>query len=188
MLNVYKHLQALIILAVFLVSSTSYSERPQHVLNTTQEEIAKTTTTSQATLSYKEWKQKKVTEIENRIQTLREKLSDKTLRKVGSASGDPNLKLPQHEVEAGLQSQLQQQLEREMLILSMSQDLTISDYFVGYLTKQTSLDVAIREVSARMTPDEVADLMVAFAEHFFQSRPMSEKKKNLEGQNLKFSK
>lgn len=126
--------------------------------------------------SYNEWKKSKVAEIENKIKTLRERISNQSVRKIGS-SKDPNMALSKTEFEGGLSSELQSQLEREMLSLSMSHDLTISDYFVGYLTKQTSLEVAIRDVSARMTPGEVADLMVAFAEHFFQARSMGAKSK-----------
>lgn len=126
--------------------------------------------------SYNEWKKSKIAEIENKIKTLRERISNQSVRHIGS-SKDPNMALSKTEFEGGLNSELQGQLEREMLSLSMSHDLTISDYFVGYLTKQTSLEVAIRDVSARMTPDEVADLMVAFAEHFFQARSTGVKSK-----------
>lgn len=127
--------------------------------------------------SYNEWKKSKIAEIENKIKTLRERISNQGVRHIGSSSKDPNMALSKTEFEGGLSSELQSQLEREMLSLSMSHDLTISDYFVGYLTKQTSLEVAIRDVSARMTPDEVADLMVAFAEHFFQARSVGAKSK-----------
>ncbi len=126
--------------------------------------------------SYNEWKKAKISEIENKIKTLRERISNQSVRHIGS-SKDPNMALSKTEFESGLGSELQGQLEREILSLSMSHDLTISDYFVGYLTKQTSLEVAIRDVSARMTPDEVADLMVAFAEHFFQARSVGPKSK-----------
>ncbi len=57
------------------------------------------------------------------------------------------------------------------LSLSVAQELSISDYFVGYLTKQGSLEGAIKEVAARLTPEEVAELMSAYAQHFFQTRP-----------------
>lgn len=128
--------------------------------------------------SYHEWKRAKISDIENKIKSLKDKINSHNLRNIGSAKGqDPNL--AKTEFESGLSADLQKQLEQEMLSLSMSRDLTISDYFVGYLTKQTSLELSIREVSARMTPAEVAELMVAFAEHFFQTRPAQAVKSKL---------
>ena len=77
---------------------------------------------------------------------------------------DPNSQIKNTGTEAGLSKEL----EREILTLSVTQDLSISDYFVGYLTRQTSLDAAIKDVAIKLTPDEVAELMAAYAENFFQ--------------------
>jgi DNA-directed RNA polymerase specialized sigma54-like protein len=65
--------------------------------------------------------------------------------------------------EAGLQENLQDQLDQELLNLSVTRDLSISDYFVGYLNKQPSLERAIEEVSVRLTAEEVEELMQALA-------------------------
>lgn len=110
--------------------------------------------------SYREWKVSKIHEIEDKIRDLKAKTKD------------PNLVFKKGP-EAGLSAELQSELEQEMLNLSISQDLTISDYFVGYLTKQGSLDAAVKNVAGRLTSDEVAELMLAYAGHFFQSRPTS---------------
>lgn len=165
----------LLVAMIGLISTQAYSH---NLAESTPPPVAAVATPAPASniKSYNEWKKSKITEIENKIKALREKISNQSVRKIGS-SKDPNMALSKTEFEGGLSSELQSQLEREMLSLSMSHDLTISDYFVGYLTKQTSLEVAIRDVSARMTPDEVADLMVAFAEHFFQARSMGAKSK-----------
>ena len=74
--------------------------------------------------SYNEWKKSKISEIENKIKTLRERISNQSVRHIGS-SKDPNMALSKTEFEGGLSTELQGQLEREMLSLSMSQDLTI---------------------------------------------------------------
>ena len=160
----------LLILACGLMAPTVFA----HAASETT--VVPITAPSSNIKSYNEWKKSKIAEIENKIKTLRERISNQSVRHIGS-SKDPNMALAKTEFEGGLSTELQNQLEREMLSLSMSHDLTISDYFVGYLTKQTSLEVAIRDVSARMTPDEVADLMVAFAEHFFQARSVGLKSK-----------
>lgn len=104
--------------------------------------------------SYHEWKDAKIHLSESRI---------KTLKKISS---DPNLKIKSNS-EAGLSEELAQ----EILNLSISRDLTISDYFVGYLTQQSSLNTAVKDVAGRLSQEEVAELMMAYAEHFFQTRP-----------------
>lgn len=125
------------------------------------------------TKSYLEWKSSKISEIENRVKSLREKMASQTVARPLN-SKDPNL-VNKSKTEAGLRADMQDQLDQELLNLSISHDLSISDYFVGYLTKQPSLDSAIKDVSGRLTAEEVAELMEAFAQYFFQSRPSGSK-------------
>ena len=125
------------------------------------------------TKSYLEWKNSKISEIENRVKSLREKIVSTSVSRTAS-SKDPNL-VNKSKTEAGLRADMQDQLDQEILNLSISRDLSISDYFVGYLTKQPSLDLAIKDVSGRLTAEEVAELMEAFAQYFFQSRPSGAK-------------
>ena len=51
----------------------------------------------------------------------------------------------------------------------MAKDLTVADYFAGYLTKQRDQSLAIKEVSGRLSPDEVAELMTIYANSVFGS-------------------
>lgn len=104
-------------------------------------------------LSYREWKKMKIQESEKKVKEIKNKIES-----------DPNLK-SSNKTEAGLN----RDLENEILNLSITNDLTISDYFVGYLSKQPSLNSAIREVSVKLSSDEVAELMTAYAENFFQN-------------------
>jgi uncharacterized protein YbcC (UPF0753/DUF2309 family) len=131
------------------------------------------TVASTSTKSYLEWKSSKILEIENRVKSLRKKMVSQAVARPLS-SKDPNL-LNKLKTEAGLRTDLQDQLDQELLNLSISQDLSISDYFVGYLTKQPSLDSAIKDVSGRLTAEEVAELMEAFAHYFFQTRSSGSK-------------
>lgn len=119
-------------------------------------------------LSYKEWKNSKIQTIESRIRQL-EGQSQPTHR-----SADPNLK-PQSSspVEAQLSADLSSQIESEMTNLNLVQDLTITDYFVGYLTKQSAPEQAIKEVAAKLSTEEVAELMAAYAQHFAGPSPKS---------------
>ncbi|MBC7420946.1 MAG: hypothetical protein H7328_09470 [Bdellovibrio sp.] len=125
--------------------------------------------------SYREWKASMVTEAEARLKTTREIILSK---RRGAASKDPNLAAGNSNLESGLNNDLQtmhSKFEKESLQLSMAHDLTISDYFVGYLTKQRELDKAIREVSSRLSAEEVAELMSAYANNFFSSKPTGAK-------------
>lgn len=122
--------------------------------------------------SFREWKSAKVQDAQLRVKFLKQKLNPEVT--AGSIQ-DPNLAKKSGTSEAGLSRELHEQLEREILNLSLTQDLSMTDYFVGYLTKQSSLDVAIRDLSSRLTPEEVAELMSAYAQNFFQSKPTSVK-------------
>ncbi len=50
-----------------------------------------------------------------------------------------------------------------------AEELTVADYFAGYLTKQRNQAQAIKEVSGRLSPDEVAELMTIYANSVFGS-------------------
>ena len=111
--------------------------------------------------SYREWKLSMIADSDLRVKSLKESLW-KSRTSASSAT------------EAGLGTHIQSiqnMIEKEELQYSLSQDLTISDYFVGYLTKQKALNLAIKEVSGRLTAEEVAELMTAYADNFFSSKP-----------------
>lgn len=110
--------------------------------------------------SYREWKQAKISEAENRLKNLK----DNMLRSRG---------LTLSATEAGLSTSLQKMLDNEELQFAMAQDLTITDYFIGYLARQKSLQQAIKEVSGKLSAEEVAELMTAYADNFFASKPSS---------------
>lgn len=110
--------------------------------------------------SYREWKQSKISEAEARLKNLKENV----LRSRG---------LSLNATEAGLSTSLQRMLDNEELQFAMAQDLTITDYFIGYLARQKSLQQAIKEVSGKLSADEVAELMTAYADNFFSSKPTS---------------
>lgn len=101
--------------------------------------------------SYKEWKTQMVENAKQRLE--KSKLNFELRKKVGQdkKNKDPNLS---------------QQIAKEQLQLFMSTELSITDYFVGYLNKQTNLEEAIKSTSGKLTADEVAELMSAFAYNF----------------------
>ena len=110
--------------------------------------------------SYREWKSSKLAEIENRIEMLRDRMVKSAVQRNPSKDNQAKTKT---NTEAGLHENLQDQLDQELLNLSVTRDFSISDYFVGYLNKQPSLDRAIEGVSVRLTAEEVEELMQALA-------------------------
>ncbi len=99
--------------------------------------------------SYREWKIQMVDAAEQRV--LKVKLSMEQQRQVSGANIDPNLK---------------NQLSKEQLQASIAGELSINDYFVGYLNKQMNLQSAIKNVSGKLSSEEVAELMSAYAYSF----------------------
>lgn len=134
--------------------------------------------------SFHEWKNSMVSTAETKARQTQDAIMSK--QRSSASTNDPNLTTSKGSSEAGLSSQIQQmqlQLEKEEYQVSIAKELTISDYFVGYLTKQKDLKAAISEVSGRLTPEEVAELMSAYATNFFSSQPSVGAMSNRSGSN-----
>lgn len=122
--------------------------------------------------SFREWKKVMVSSAEMQLKQSSAAIALKQ-RLSASAASDPNMAAKEN-TESGLHfhlQELQKQAEKDQYQLSITKDLTISDYFVGYLIKQRDMSAAITEVSGRLTPEEIAELMAAYANNFFSSRP-----------------
>ncbi len=123
--------------------------------------------------SFREWKSGMVSYAEGQLKQSNGAIALK--QRISASANDPNM-LRKGISESGLSpnlQELQKQAEKDQYQLSITKDLTISDYFVGYLTKQRDMNAAITEVSGRLTPEEIAELMSAYANNFFSSRPSS---------------
>lgn len=119
--------------------------------------------------SFREWKLGMIYSAEMQ---LKQSTGAIALKQRLSASADPNL-AAKNTAESGLNPhlvELQKQAEKDKYQLAITRDLTISDYFVGYLTKQKDMAAAISEVSGRLSPEEIAELMAAYANNFFSSK------------------
>ena len=99
--------------------------------------------------SYKEWKSQMVDQAQARLDRIKATLEQQ--RTTAGSKVDPNLK---------------NQLAREQLQVTISGELSITDYFVGYLNKQTDVAEAIKNTSGKLSAEDVAELMTAFAYNF----------------------
>ncbi len=99
--------------------------------------------------TYREWKNTMVGAAELRIQKTKQSLEKQ--RQSAGAGLDPNLK---------------NQLSKELFQASIASELTINDYFIGYLNKQNNLQQAIQSLAGKLSDEEVAELMSAHAYNF----------------------
>lgn len=62
---------------------------------------------------------------------------------------------------------LEIQVRNEQNALETARELTVSDYFAGYLIGLRDKNTAFKEVAGRLSPEEVAELMAAYANSVF---------------------
>jgi hypothetical protein len=120
---------------------------------------------SAKTKSFREWKSEQVHDALSRVTATKTKIQ---LAK----SKDPNLARRKSGLEAtsGANSEnLETQLQQDQSILEMAKDLSVTDYFVGYLVKIQNKKAAYNEVAGKLTSEEVAELMTAYANSVFGS-------------------
>lgn len=129
--------------------------------------------------SYREWKTERIQWAQNKVANLKAQIETKKNQGRIAASGtDPNLE-NKLQTEAGTSSsmlveKLEKQLSAEQYDLDLANDLSVTDYFVGYLIKVQDKKSAFSEVAGRLSPDEVAELMSAYANVVFGPQAMSE--------------
>ncbi|MBL7669116.1 MAG: hypothetical protein JNM39_01405 [Bdellovibrionaceae bacterium] len=104
--------------------------------------------------SFKEWKDQKIQEIQTRIDLLQARIDSQL-------PTDTNL------------GQLKTQLKNDSYSLEMAKELTVSDYFVAYLAKLENRRETYKEIAARMSADEIADLMSAYVNSIFSAQTLS---------------
>lgn len=66
-------------------------------------------------------------------------------------------------------NKLEAQLRLDLMSLELAKDLTVTDYFVGYVSKIKDKKNHMSEIAAKMSTDEVAELMNAYAQSVFGS-------------------
>lgn len=160
-------LNSLFVLAVVMTASAVYAQgfRAQPVARLLK---FRTANAEVNTKSYREWKGEKLQAIQNRISNIQARIE---ITKQGrTIQGDPNLAMPKG-TEANYLSEtsasvLEKQLQQEQYAMELAQDLSVTDYFVGYLSKVTNQQKAVYEVASRLSVDEVAELMFAYSKMF----------------------
>ncbi|WP_413576510.1 hypothetical protein ACLVWU_00545 [Bdellovibrio sp. HCB290] len=120
--------------------------------------------------SYREWKNEKVSSAQTKVTYLTGQIhTQKTNRR---ASGtDPNLARGKSMEAVASQNisieALEKQLNQEQYDLEVAKDLSVTDYFAGYLTKVPDKKAAFKDVAGKLSPEEIAELMNAYANSVF---------------------
>lgn len=113
--------------------------------------------------SYREWKSEQVQDALTRVTVVKTKI-----QLVKSKDANAQRRRTQVEATSGVNiEELEAQLQQDQTVLEMAKDLSVTDYFVGYLTKLQDKKTAFNEVAGKLTAEEVAELMAAYANSVF---------------------
>ncbi|MFM6930243.1 MAG: hypothetical protein ACKOX6_17380 [Bdellovibrio sp.] len=123
--------------------------------------------------SYREWKTEKISVAQTKVSTLKAQLDARKQARMVAQGADPNLArtartgveaVPARDISI---EKIERQLQEEQYDLEIAKDLSVTDYFVGYLTKIQDKKSAFKEVAGKLSPEEVAELMTAYANSVF---------------------
>lgn len=117
--------------------------------------------------SFKEWKNEKVQQAIKKVTITKAQIEYKKLNKQF---------LQRTEVVSAKDSELDRLegvLKNDLYSLEVTQELSVTDYFAIYLTKQENKPEAYKEAAQKMTSDEVNQLIKAYADSFFSPGPGS---------------
>lgn len=123
--------------------------------------------------SYREWKSEKISVAQVKITSIKAQIDARKQTRSVAQGTDPNLARTARsgvEAVAGRDisvEKLERQLQEEQYDLEVAKDLSVTDYFVGYLTKIQDKKSAFKEVAGKLSPEEVAELMTAYANSVF---------------------
>lgn len=114
--------------------------------------------------SYREWKNEKILEVQVRYDVIKHRIKErKSDPNLARLSGGPEGR----DVEG---HKLELQLQNVENALETAKELSVSDYFAGYLTKQNNRRQAFKQVAGKLSADEVAELMATYANSVFGSQ------------------
>ncbi|QDK43763.1 hypothetical protein DOM22_00565 [Bdellovibrio sp. ZAP7] len=122
--------------------------------------------------SYREWKTEMVSTAQMKVTYLKTQIDSKKMNRRAASGTDPNLARGRNNLEAVASQdisveKMEKQLREEQYDLEVAKDLSVTDYFAGYLTKVPDKKAAFKEVAGKLSPEEVAELMNAYANSVF---------------------
>jgi hypothetical protein len=119
--------------------------------------------------SYREWKSERVQDALQRVTVTKTQLEI-------TKSKDPNLSQQKGSMESGTSlalERLENQLQVDQNFLETTKNFSVTDYLAGYLMKVQNKKAAFNEVAGKLSSDEIAELMSAYATSAF-GKPSSD--------------
>lgn len=113
--------------------------------------------------SYREWKTDKIQEAILKVATTKTQIE---VRRLSQSIHSKTEAVATADMST---TQMENQLKADLTALEVAKDLTVTDYFVGYMSKIPDKVESIKEIAAKMKSDEVAELMLAYASSIFGS-------------------
>lgn len=123
--------------------------------------------------SFRQWKNERIQESMARLNTTRILLEGRQMELNSSLSRRVD---PTHAQKAKTEAtvskdisliSLENQMRLDMMSLELAKDLTVTDYFVGYVNKMNGKKESMSEIASKMSTEEVAELMSAYAQSIF---------------------
>ena len=116
-----------------------------------------------AAKSFKEWKNEKVQLAIKKVTITKAQIEYKKLNKQFLQRSES---VSTKDIET---DKLEAVLKNDLYSLEVAQELSVTDYFAIYLTKQDNKVDAYKEAAQKMTADEVNQLIRAYADSMFPS-------------------
>lgn len=139
--------------------------------STSIQQVQHNPSSSSGVKSYREWKAERVNYAQYRVAQVMTQLETRKMSRLTASGTDPNLAqgaaleaVPSHDISI---EKLERQLREEKYSLEVAKELSVTDYFVGYLTKVQNKKSAFQEVAGKLSAEEVAELMNAYANSVF---------------------
>lgn len=134
-----------ILIALFLMSSSMNSYGQNDVINKLELQ------------SYKEWKNSQIQNIKTKI------------RKIEKSGLAPKSMVTIVETEAGFDGGVEtnEKLQSEKDCLEVAKNLSVADYFAGYLSKIPNKTVAYKKIAKKLSAEEIAEIMIAYTKAAF---------------------
>ncbi|MDG0814842.1 hypothetical protein [Bdellovibrio svalbardensis] len=169
-MNLVKQLPLIAFLALTAITVKAQAQSPT-ALTLQAKPTAVAANPASHVKSYREWKHELVVDAQGKVMMLKTQIESRKQSRGVAQGTDPNLGKT-HGLEAVASrdlalEKLEKDLRAEQYDLDVANDLTVTDYFVGYLTKVQNKKAAFQEVAGKLSPDEVAELMTAYANSVF---------------------
>lgn len=111
-------------------------------------------------LSFNDWKNLKINETKGRL-SAKEREMQQFIKVRGRALSSDKMKT---QADLDEMNKIESQLRNEELSFELAKDLTINDYFVGYIVKNKNLsNEELKEIVKKMSSEDLVEILSAFS-------------------------